>query len=638
MRIAPASSQLITAALSLGRNVRDPRLRMISSRLESRMSTMTAPPPIPPPSTPNSSSTLTPTPPAVSKKPSPPQDPRIRHKKDKKSSKEQEKSPKKSEDENKPNSRHSGRKSDKSPSKSKSAKLSPSKRSEEKKDRKLEDKKIESKVEDRFSPPLSKIPDYITKNPTKRSKVEEPIPLSRSKSPDHDIIRNPTKKSNIEQLIPPQLSKSPDCNILRSPMKSSKLEEMSSPPRSNSPDYDIVKHPIKKSKIEEPSSPPRSKTPENTNISKLKDLGGFRKLPSNDCVEEKFDYDIIRNPTKYMASDRIIPIKEQKVTIKEDPTFSTYEEQKITINEDKKKQLESIFDMPDEESVKIDPFNEELLGHMEPDVEKKFNIAIEEEEFTISNEEQKQPVQNLEQTFGLQEDSRPEAPANSEIKNHLPSSMELDTNTSNEPVLSKLSLDTSLQIPISFEFSDISEPQSPKPVALISEPEVEKSAELKRQVEIDESNTKMDSPIRDEKKARKGEKPSMMEQLIADAESHEASPSPPPPPVISDKFKEIKQSSLSRLRRVGRPREDLDGPESPEPSDVDLRPPISAPLIKDQKSKRNFLYFLVYILSSYLRSCIVHLEYIIKYLEINWSLSSQIVCVSSFPTFIYPNR
>lgn len=98
------------------------------------------------------------------------------------------------------------------------------------------------------------------------------------------------------------------------------------------------------------------------------------------------------------------------------------------------------------------------------------------------------------------------------------------------------------------------------------------------------------SPVPQDKKARKGEKPSIMEQLIADAEKHEASPSPPPPPVISDKFKEIKQSSLSRLRRVGRLRDELDETESPEPADVDLRTQIQPPtLIKDPKSKHYFI-------------------------------------------------
>lgn len=621
----------------------------MSSRLESRLNTMAAPPPVPVPSTPHSTSIPTPAPPAVSKKLSPPQDPRTKHKKDKRSSKEQEKSPKKSEDENKPHhSRHSSRKSDKSPSKSKSEKMSPSKKSEEKKDKKLEDRKVEDrKLEDKNLEDR-KLEDRKLEDKKVESKVEELFASPTTNTSDHDIVRNPSKRSKVEELFPPPSLNSSDYDIIRNPSKKSKLEEPLSPPRSKSPDYDIIRNPMKKPKVEESFSPPREKTPENLELSTLKDSA----RGSDDSVDEKFDYDIIRNPTKYMISDRIVTTKEepkdtnseeQKVTISEEQNITTNEEQKFIISEDKKKQLESIFDMPDEESVAIKPFAEEVfLGRLktEPEVESQSDYIVNEaeEESLDKKENQKQQLLTTEQDFSLQEDTKPEIPH--ETNNQLAISMELDGNKSDHLALSELPSDIPpQQMPNLSELSEISKPyESLEQVPLISDPVIENPEGLKRLVEADESNKSIDSPIQVEKKSRKGEKPSMMEQLIADAESHEASPSPPPPPVISDKFKEIKQSSLSRLRRVGRPREDLDGPESPEPSDVDLRPSISAPLIKDQKSKRNFLYFLVYILSSYLQNFIVHLEYIIKYLEINWSISSQNVCVSSFPTFIYPHR
>lgn len=114
------------------------------------------------------------------------------------------------------------------------------------------------------------------------------------------------------------------------------------------------------------------------------------------------------------------------------------------------------------------------------------------------------------------------------------------------------------------------------------------------------------SPQSSEKRFRRSDpKMTIMEKMLASTEVDEASPSPPPPPVISDKFKEVKPSSLSRLRKYVRNR---DGSESPPVAtttvpdttaavapvvtttattvvaDIDLRqPPVS--LIGDQKSK-----------------------------------------------------
>lgn len=116
------------------------------------------------------------------------------------------------------------------------------------------------------------------------------------------------------------------------------------------------------------------------------------------------------------------------------------------------------------------------------------------------------------------------------------------------------------------------------------------------------------SPLHQEKKSRKTEKENIMEQLIADAEKHEASPSPPPPPVISDKFKEIKQSSLSRLRSVGRPRDDRSNLESPEPADIDLRTEIQPSVVtKDPKSK-NLIIMFDFVLQGFIMSLVDPVE------------------------------
>lgn len=137
------------------------------------------------------------------------------------------------------------------------------------------------------------------------------------------------------------------------------------------------------------------------------------------------------------------------------------------------------------------------------------------------------------------------------------------------------------------------------------------------------------SPVHEERKVRKGEKPSIAEQIIAEAEKHEASPSPPPPSVISDKFKEIKQSSLSRLRFVGRARDNLEDSESPEPSDVDLRTQIQPPtLIKDLKSKLYHIILVVLALQECFKyfvksECIKHFKSVVVFLSTHLGLVSS---------------
>lgn len=90
----------------------------------------------------------------------------------------------------------------------------------------------------------------------------------------------------------------------------------------------------------------------------------------------------------------------------------------------------------------------------------------------------------------------------------------------------------------------------------------------------------------------------VIQQIMSSREVDEPSPSPPPPPVISDKFKEVKPASLSRLRKYVRNREGSESP--PITGDVDLRHTLT-PLADDHKSKP-------YIIILYFWSCRVHVK------------------------------
>uniref|UniRef100_A0A1B6C345 CID domain-containing protein n=3 Tax=Clastoptera arizonana TaxID=38151 RepID=A0A1B6C345_9HEMI len=89
-------------------------------------------------------------------------------------------------------------------------------------------------------------------------------------------------------------------------------------------------------------------------------------------------------------------------------------------------------------------------------------------------------------------------------------------------------------------------------------------------------------PDKKTKNEKSDQKTKVIQQILSSREVDEASPSPPPPPVISDKFKEVKPSSLSRLRKYVRNRE---GSESPPISgDIDLRHSLN-PQIDDEKKE-----------------------------------------------------
>uniref|UniRef100_A0A1B6EJ89 CID domain-containing protein n=2 Tax=Cuerna arida TaxID=1464854 RepID=A0A1B6EJ89_9HEMI len=659
VRIAPVSSQLINAALSFGRNVRDPRIRQMSSRLESQFNSTAAQSA---PTPPHPSSTTThPPPPTL-----PAQENKINLKlrKEKRSNSHQHKERlSRSEEENKHHNRLSSRSSDKSSTKhEKLDKTSPSKRSERKSEKK-------SKVEDLFSSPRSKSPLQVkslhspSKSHSKRDQTNlidavEPssstshleriskIESSPKRAKYHDNWQGVQSSDNISdgglskqtQKLSLDVAKAQNTKQSESPKVSVSPEALDNSAEMLDEDIEkIVKHPDIVSKI--------NKIAEVKNIDELHESS----KSSDDSIDGKFD-EIIKNPTKTSKFEKLNKINDEKVTaisltsgtpnnektkhtkeicststlnnpIDSSQRISYVDENKIELQRTEKqsvpgqaKNIESgeqnLAQSTNDPVVNSTSYVDENIQTFEPSVkedskqsefqfseltseqaevsstvnsvsetqhsmtkEEFVSTKAENENFIFTNKDE--TCHNNSSSFEKTEEETPFIQTSHSPQNDFDHSEEVDNlqklRNPEELILSPCKVQSPIR---NVEPMEIIQESNENITSLVEYPPPKKS------------DKRRESPVHQERKFRKGDKPSIMEQIIADAEKHDASPSPPPPPIISDKFKEIKQSSLSRLRRVGRPREDLADAESPEPADVDLRTQIlPSPLPKGSKNE-----------------------------------------------------
>ncbi|KAG8243537.1 hypothetical protein J6590_044185 [Homalodisca vitripennis] len=650
VRIAPVSSQLINAALSFGRNVRDPRIRQMSSRLESQLiSTVAQSAPTPPHP---SSTTTHPPPPTL---PAPENKIDLKLRKDKKSNSHQHKErSSRSEEENKHN-RLSSRSSDKSSTKQheKLDKTSPSKRSERKNEKKL-------KVEDLFSSPRSKSPlqvkslHSLSKSHSKRDQTNLTDTVEPSSSTSHlervsKIESSPkrTKYHDNWQGVQSSDNSSDGClskqtqKLSLDVAKAQNIKQSESPKVSVSPealdnsaemlDEDIekiVKHPDIVSKI--------NKVAEVENI----DESHESSKSSDDSIDGKFD-EIIKNPTKTSKFEKLNKINDEKMTgiaitsgahnnektkqSKEICSTSTLNNpidssQRIPYVDQNKIELQRTENLSISGQVKNTDSEEQNLAQSTNDPAVNSTSYVDE---NIQTSEPSVKEDSKRSEFQFSDLTSEQAEVSSTVNSvpeiqHLMSKEEINSakaelsesdnliftnkdetyhvnSSSFEKTTEETQFIQTSQSPQNdFDHSEgvdtlqklrnpdqliLSPRKVQSPIRNIEPMEIieESNEDITSLVEFPlskKSDKRRESPVHQERKLRKGDKPSIMEQIIADAEKHDASPSPPPPPIISDKFKEIKQSSLSRLRRVGRPREDLADAESPEPADVDLRTQI----------------------------------------------------------------
>lgn len=671
VRIAPVSSQLINAALSFGRNVRDPRIRQMSSRIESQLN---KPSPLPPPNSKHQQLDMERE--AKSKKPSPKKD---RKSKDRHSDLHRENSSKALEENIKP--LRSTRSNEKSPSK-KTEKYSP-KKTDGKNNKK-------SKVEDLFSTSKSPQREHAEQNshlpskgPSKKEQMNPPdtsLPKLANIEQISKLESSP-KRTRLKDNNQSDISSGSDLNTSESLKQPPKLsvdivkahstkeihtvspESMDSTEMLNEDIEKIVRNPIMISRTVKLTEPPKTYDDES-----LKS--------SDDSLEDSFE-DIIRNPTKQVKFDKIIRADDLK-TAKSVPLEAIGSE---------KLKLPIVVKVSNENSISND------LSLNNDQVSKKQSVVADSvlknnvtEQTHPSKVTQSFPVESPQQTvFGSVKDPRllnqkeeentleletikiadaiVQKVAATSIKrldpkviapiSEVPNESLTEIENSNEqfastgssnydlveeahPVVGDRELSSLFDImkpseepnckEVSQPEPDTMSPLSPEPMDTIKEstesvPPPTEMTLLKRQEKRQGS-----PPVHEERKVRKSEKPSIAEQIIADAERHEASPSPPPPSVISDKFKEIKQSSLSRLRIVGRPRENLEDSESPEPSDVDLRTQIPPPtLTKDLKSKLYHIILVVLALQEFFKyfvksQCIKHLKFIVVFLSTHLDL------------------
>ncbi|XP_046665109.1 uncharacterized protein LOC124357394 isoform X3 [Homalodisca vitripennis] len=659
VRIAPVSSQLINAALSFGRNVRDPRIRQMSSRLESQLiSTVAQSAPTPPHP---SSTTTHPPPPTL---PAPENKIDLKLRKDKKSNSHQHKERSfRSEEENKHN-RLSSRSSDKSSTKQheKLDKTSPSKRSERKNEKKL-------KVEDLFSSPRSKSPlqvkslHSLSKSHSKRDQTNLTDTVEPSSSTSHlervsKIESSPkrTKYHDNWQGVQSSDNSSDGClskqtqKLSLDVAKAQNIKQSESPKVSVSPealdnsaemlDEDIekiVKHPDIVSKI--------NKVAEVENI----DESHESSKSSDDSIDGKFD-EIIKNPTKTSKFEKLNKINDEKMTgiaitsgahnnektkqSKEICSTSTLNNpidssQRIPYVDQNKIELQRTENLSISGQVKNTDSEEQNLAQSTNDPAVNSTSYVDE---NIQTSEPSVKEDSKRSEFQFSDLTSEQAEVSSTVNSvpeiqHLMSKEEINSakaelsesdnliftnkdetyhvnSSSFEKTTEETQFIQTSQSPQNdFDHSEgvdtlqklrnpdqliLSPRKVQSPIRNIEPMEIieESNEDITSLVEFPlskKSDKRRESPVHQERKLRKGDKPSIMEQIIADAEKHDASPSPPPPPIISDKFKEIKQSSLSRLRRVGRPREDLADAESPEPADVDLRTQIQpSTLPKDE--------------------------------------------------------
>lgn len=694
VRIAPVSSQLINAALTFGRNVRDPRIRQLSSRIESQLSNVNAPPTpltVAPPL--NKKPQTEPEQESKSKKSSPKKDKKTNSQlKDNRYSKFTD-DPSKTTEENTKQSR-STRSSEKSPSK-KSDKPSP---------KKFDGKSSKkSKVDNLFSTLKSKSPqrerpEQNSHLPSKALLKKDQMYLPAIALPKVADVEQISKIESVPRRTKPkennqgEISTGGGLNSVESSRQTQKLSidiakaqsfketetivAKVSPKPTDSAEMlnedmeKIVRNPVMISKTVKLPEIPVSFDEESPKS-------------SDESLEDNFEEDIIRNPTKQVKFDKIIRTDDLK-TVSKPVSLET------TVNDKSKQSVIKVSnennvsnDVPvpnvlrsnviETRSSKVTPrFSFEspqqiALGHLKdprllvnqkedentPELDKRkladfetlekdpttinrLDLQVIAPNCIVSDNDRITKLENSNEQF----DSTGSLMCNVEnnsVSNDKDFNDLFDMSKPVEESAPKLpleSLHTSLpQHKSDFSNDKSSARSSPKrPYSPVVEPMdiIEESNEnIPPPAEISlfkKQDKRQGSPVDEERKVRKGEKPSIAEQIIADAEKHEASPSPPPPTIISDKFKEMKQSSLSRLRFVGRPRENLEDSESPEPSDVDLRTQIQPPsLIKDLKSKLYLIILVVLALQECFKyfvksECIKHFKSVVVFLSTHLGL------------------
>ncbi|XP_054263515.1 uncharacterized protein LOC128986927 isoform X2 [Macrosteles quadrilineatus] len=657
VRIAPVSSQLINAALSFGRNVRDPRIRQMSSRLESQLNTVTP-------------TTTTPTHPPLTSAPPPPTSvpvsdnkPHDRYSgKDKKPSNQHKERPSKHpEQESKSHSRSSSRSGDKS---SRSKERDKDKTSPKRSEAKISSSR-RARIEGLFSDSMSKSP--------LDAKVSSSAPhsLQQSHLNQDQNSRVETSEAGPKTVYSERMSKT------ESSPKRTKFQDKnndvdsylnSEPPTDKSKSSaDIIKTQVKPTGIPPPKVSPEamdsSSEMKDEDIEKIVKHPGYSKSKPLDSKlnetekgeaqeilesTEETDYDmneIVRNPNKQLKVDRrtnddkvkqkslmfgspkkkkdekdltkVFVAKQETMVDSECRTSVDTFSKDNHFTESFTSEKQSVSKVPENvitrQSSLLEQSNiykdhksntESNIGSSSSELPtNKFGFAEyvdkESESESISNLIEQDEVSSTINTFSFQNDINKSfiqeevvstETTSVEIEEYVPMDVEaqsVENLTPTESVL--ISSEGTESVPIvktndrltlspKKVMSPIRNVEPMETIVEVSETQIGELTSSKKSEK--RPNT---SSIQQEKKSKKGDKPSLMEQVIADAERHEASPSPPPPPVISDKFKGIKQSSLSRLRRVGRSREDL---ESPEPADVDLRTQI-APLPTLTKDLKN---------------------------------------------------
>lgn len=689
VRIAPVSSQLINAALSFGRNVRDPRIRQLSSRIESQLTTptpLTVAPPL------NKKPQTEPEQESKSKKPSPKKDRKANSQlKDNRYAKVTYDLSKVTE-ENIKQSRSSPRTSDKSPNK-KSEKHSP---------KKFDGKNSKkSKVDDLFSTlksPQRERPEQNSHLPSKALPKKDQMNLPDISLPKPADVEQISKIESVPKRTKPkdnnqgEISGAGGLNTAESLRQTQKLSididkaqsfketetivgKVSPKPMDSaemlSADMEkIVRNPVMISKTVKLPEIPMS-------------FAEASPKSSDESLEDNFE-DIIRNPTKQVKFDKIIRNDDLK-TVAKPISLETTDNDKLKQSVIKvSNEINVSNDVPvpnvqmshkqsfvvdnvlrssviETRSLKITPRfpfespQQIALGHVKdprllvtpkedentPEIDKrkladetllKDPTSIKRLDLHTPNCKFENSNEQFDSTGSLMFNVESNSVVNDKNFNDL-----FDMRKPIEESTSKLPFEslqtTLLQHKSDFSNDKSSARSSPKrPHSPVVEPMdiIEESNEnIPPPTEISlckKQDKRQGSPVHEERKVRKGEKPSIAEQIIADAEKHEASPSPPPPSVISDKFKEMKQSSLSRLRFVGRPRENLEDSESPEPSDVDLRTQIQPPsLINDLKSKLYHIILVVLALQECFKyfvklECIKHFKSVVVFLSTHLGL------------------
>lgn len=700
VRIAPVSSQLINAALSFGRNVRDPRIRQLSSRIESQLTPPT-PHPVAPPL--NKKPQTEPEQESKSKKPSPKKDRKANSQlKDNRYSKVTDDLSKATE-ENIKQSRSSTRSSDKSPNK-KSEKPSP---------KKFDGKNSKkSKVDDLFSTsksPQRERPEQNSHLPSKAlpkkdqmnlpdislpkaadfeqiSKIESVLKRTKPKDNNQGEVSSAGGLNTAESLRQTQ-KLSIDIDKAQSFKETETIEVKVSPKPMDSAEMlsadmeKIVRNPVMISKTVKLPEIPMS-------------FDEASPKSSDESLEDNFE-DIIRNPTKQVKFDKIIRNDDLK-TVAKPISLETTDNDKLkqsVIKVSNESNVSNDVPVPNVQmshkqsfvvdnvrrsnvietrSLKINPRfpfespQQIALGHVkdprllvtpkedentpaidkrkladetllkDPTSIKRLDLQVIAPNCIVSDNDRTTKFENSNEQFDSTGSLMFNVESNSVVNDKNFNDL-FDMSKPVEESTSKLPFE-SLQTTLLQHKSDFSNDKSsawssPKrPHSPVVEPMdiIEESNEnIPPPTEISlckKQDKRQGSPVHEEKKVRKGEKPSIAEQIIADAEKHEASPSPPPPSVISDKFKEMKQSSLSRLRFVGRPRENLEDSESPEPSDVDLRTQIQPPsLINDLKSKLYHIILVVLALQECFKyfvklECIKHFKSVVVFLSTHLGL------------------